>query len=57
MRISCALMSTVEFGQKFGVKVVDMFFELKKRRAWKKTRDGDSHKLPETESFVQEELA
>jgi hypothetical protein len=55
--ISCATISCVDFGIKFGVKVVDMFFQLSNRR--KSTElllDGASHKLPAGESFVEDEM-
>jgi hypothetical protein len=56
-RISCATISCVDFGIiKFGVKVVDMFFELKNRRIQAELLDGDSHKLPAGERFVEDEL-
>jgi hypothetical protein len=56
MRICCATISCVDFGIKFGVKVVDIFFELKNRRIQAELLDGDSHKLPAGERFVEDEL-
>ena len=57
MRISCATISCVDFINKFGVKIVSMFFTLRQRRAWTESRDGDKYKLPNVEIFVEEELA
>jgi hypothetical protein len=56
MRISCATISCVDFGIKFGVKVVDMFFQLTNRRIQAELLDGASHKLPAGESFVEDEM-
>jgi hypothetical protein len=56
MRISCATISCVDFGIKFGVKVVDMFFQLRNRRMSIALLAGASHKLPAGERFVEDEM-
>ena len=56
MRISCATISCVDFGIKFGVKVVDMFFQLQNRRMSTALQAGASHKLPAGERFVEDEM-
>ena len=56
MRISCATISCVDFGIKFGVKVLDMFFQLRNRRMSTALQAGASHKLPAGERFVEDEM-